>query len=594
MRISRLKTALVPLIALPVTVLLFIALLSFGVFGGGDRLGARALAQSGGACQARTEAIARPERVILGDSTRITMTVLASCETVDLPVHAVLAVDNNVSLGGSRMGYLRQAIEAFVGEIDFTSSRVGMLAYFSNVDMLVEPTSDPSEIVAATARFSPRLGTNMRLALLGAEDMLERAAAARDPDAGAFTEVVVVLAGSEHEGDPEEVLDVAQRLKDRGVLIVSVALFGDADFAFLEALATSPEHFYVEGTGLLYPELLREVAGNISSVHLRSAYVTDVLPADDLELVWGSDVPPARVRDGALLWRYDVWPSAGVTITFELEPLRLGRMATSVESAVELHFDRGAPEMVPFPIPQIEVVPAPTQTGTPTDTPPPTSTPAPTAVILPAYLPLAINTWCKPDLRGTDFVLAIDTSSSMLQRAGDRAPHLMGATLAASRFVDALDLGPDRAAVITFGGTARRIQDLTASRPALQNALASLFRYASVGSRIDLGLRLGFDTLVAGGTGAYPGPIPPEYASPDRPRSIILLSDGRAERGPALAAAADARADGVIIYTIGVGDDLDAELLRQLAGDPSRYYETRDGARLESIYLALALERGCR
>lgn len=550
-------------------------------------------AQAGG-CSVRTEAVAEPQRVVLGQTTRLTLTVASECEAVDLPVHAVLAADNNVSLGGPRMGDLRRAIEAFVGEVDLSASRIGLLAYFSHVDMLVEPTDDAAAIVAATARFFPRPGTNMRLALEGAEDMLDRAAAARDPADGPVSEVVVLLSGSDHEGDPDEVLAVADRLKARGVLIVAVALFGDADFAFLEALATSPEHFYVEGTSLLYPDVLREVAGNIASVHLRSALVSDVLPAGDVELVWGSDVPPARIRDGALQWRYDVWPTDGITITFELEPLRLGRLPTSLDSVAELVFDRGSPRREPIPIPEIEVVPPPSATATATDTPPPTVTPPPTAVVEPVYLPLALQGWCKPDLRGTDFVLAIDTSSSMLERAADGAPHLMGATLAASRFVDALDLGADRAAVITFGGGARLVQDLSPSRAALQTALAALFRYASTGSRIDLGLDLGRATLAAGGTSAYPGPVPPEYAGTQRPLAIILLSDGRAERMPAREAAANARAAGIDIFTIGVGDDLDAELLSELAGDPARYFETRDGARLESIYLDLALRRGCR
>ncbi len=578
------------------TALFALAFASLLLLKGGDSagFGSNAIAQTGGGCLARTNAIAHPQRVILGDTTRVTMTVHALCEDVDLPIHAVLAADNNVSLGGPRMGDLRRAVEAFVGEIDFSVSKVGLLAYFSHVDMLVELTDDPSQIVAATGSFFPRAGTNMLLALRGAEDMLDRAAARRGSEDGPYSEVVIIMAGSDHEGDPDEVLEIAQRLKDRGVLIVSVALFGDADFAFLEALATSPEHFYVEGTSLLYPDVLREVAGNISTVHLRSGFVNDELPAGDVELVWGSDIPPARIRDGALTWRYDVWPTNGVTITFELEPLRLGLMPTSVNSQVELLFDRGAPQIVPFPIPDIEVVPPPTETGTPTDTPPPTSTPKPTVALSPAYLPLAINSWCKPDLRGADFVLAIDTSTSMLQRAGDGAPHLMGATLAASRFVDALNLGADRASIITFGGTARRIQDLTPSLAALQSALASLFRYTSTGSRIDLGLLMGLETLRAGGTAAYPGPIPSEYATLDRPRSIILLTDGRAERGPAIAAANEARDSGVTVYTIGVGDSLDSDLLRDVAGDPTRYFETRDGARLESIYLALATERGCR
>jgi len=544
----------------------------------------------GGGCEVVTSKVARPQTVIIGGTTRVTMTVSAGCDEIVLPIHAVMVVDNSLDVGGPTMRGLRDGVVAFAEAVDFSTSRVGLLTYHKTVDMLVELTDDPELIEAATSSFYPRAGSNLALGLQGAELMLDRGRTAGAD--GSYSEVVLVMAGSAHDNEDAEVLAVVDRLKARGVLVVTIAVGGAADYAFLEAMATSSDYFFIETSSVLFPELLTDVAGRVGAVHIDSALVSDRLP-DNMELVWGSDVPPARPRDGAQVWRFDVWPERGIVITFELEPEELGVHPVSLGADVNIAFDRGAPASKDFDVPIIEVVPVPSVTPTSSATPPPTSTPTATPELLPLYMPLAIRNHCRPAARGADYAIVIDVSTSMLERGADDLPRLMSATLAASRFVDVVGMPMSRAALIAFSGSAIEVQRLTGSRSALQTHLAGLFAHVSTGSRLDLGLRAAGEALARRGGDAYPGPQLSAYSDAGRALRVVLLSDGRTPGGSALAEAEALRLAGAQVYAIGVGRDPNAELLEAIAGDASRYFEDREGDRLVEIFTALARDPRC-
>jgi len=551
-------------------------------------------AQSEDSCEASADKIASPGQVIIGDTATVTMSVRARCERLDLPVHAVLAVDNSYAMGGPRMANLREAVSAFVDAIDLESSRMGVLAFYGFVDLLSELSRDEVALRATGDSFFPRRGSNQELALRGAADIIRRG---RDlPGAEDVTEVIVLMSGSDPD-DPEDTDDAAMRataqaIKDEGILLITVAMSGDADFQLLEELATSPEQFYIESEGILYAELMDRIAGDTAAVRLEGAQFRERLPGN-MELVWGSDNPPGRTSGEDLLWAWSIWPAEGITITYELEPQELGRHPVSLGATVELRFDRGPARELTFPVPEIDVIPPPTLTPTPTATP--TATPIPTAtpVLLPAYLPIALQRYCKPDPRGADFALVLDVSSSMLERAAEGAPKLTLATLAASTFVDALALPADRAAVVAFHGRPVTMLDLTGSRSALQVALAGLFGEIGTGSRIDLGIAAAERLLRLGGSEAYPGPMPPRWTAPGRRKVMVLLTDGLADPAGARLAASGARSRGVTIYAIGLGDRVDDELLIELAGVRDRYRLSPDGADLEAIYLEIASDPGC-
>jgi Ca-activated chloride channel family protein len=216
---------------------------------------------------------------------------------------------------------------------------------------------------------------------------------------------------------------------------------------------------------------------------------------------------------------------------------------------------------------------------------PPTATPVPaTATPLPAtteptvtarppvplYLPIAHAERCATLPQPLELALVLDTSSSM---AAPTAPggvtKLAAAQAAAEAFMAALR-AQDRVAVVVFDGTARLALDLSADQGAARRAIGGLA--TGLGSRLDLGLAVGRAALAE--------------SRPDAAKVLVLLTDGRPSAGAeaVLAAAESARADGVELYTIGLGQDIDAALLAALAGAPGRHYSAPSTADLEAVF----------
>jgi len=532
-------------------------------------------AHSAGGCDATVDKFVAPETIVIGQETTVTLRVRADCSDLQVPVHVALVIDNSVSMGGSRINDLRAGVAAFVGGLDFGASRVGLAVFHSRADILAELTDDPQVVIEASLAFFPRPGSDMTMGVRAGRQMLARARPLKaDPDT---LDVLVLLAGSTNDDGPDEVLAEAGLARDDGILVVTIAGGGGADRTTLEAMASGPLFFYTEGTSSRYPSLFEEVGANLTAVHVAGAELEDLLPAN-MEFVWGSGVPPPRVAGRQLRWRYDVWLPEGIDIVYAVEPQALGRHPTNESATARVSLDRGDPLELTFPVPYVNVVAPATPTATQA---PETPVPTPTVALRPVFLPYLWNGHCRPGVQRADVALVLDTSSSMLETAADGRRKLDLAQDAASQFVDALNLPLDRAAVVAFSAGTRLLQPLTGDRGALQLALAGLHGQVALGTRIDLGLEAA--TAELAGPGHAPGNLP----------VVVLLTDGRGDAAPALAAAARARAAGLTVYTIALGTDVDAALLVAIAGDPARFHASPDGADLAAIYLDIARETGC-
>jgi Mg-chelatase subunit ChlD len=182
-----------------------------------------------------------------------------------------------------------------------------------------------------------------------------------------------------------------------------------------------------------------------------------------------------------------------------------------------------------------------------------------------------------------DVVLAIDTSSSMQERTLAGRTKLETARAAAGVFLDLVSWAAgNQAALVTFDAEARLAQSLTADRSRLDIALAAM-------------------------TTARQTCLPCAVAEADRelasPRRrtgntpvLLLLTDGKSNPRPmseAVRAAQVAKARGVLVFTIGVGEDLDEAGLAAMASQPAYYYRAPDAAALEAIFRAVAVTIPC-
>jgi hypothetical protein len=56
----------------------------------------------------------------------------------------------------------------------------------------------------------------------------------------------------------------------------------------------------------------------------------------------------------------------------------------------------------------------------------------------------------------------------------------------------------------------------------------------------------------------------------------------------AVASAKRAQESGILVFTIGLGNDLDVDALREMASRPEYFYVTPDAAELAEIYASIA------
>lgn len=175
----------------------------------------------------------------------------------------------------------------------------------------------------------------------------------------------------------------------------------------------------------------------------------------------------------------------------------------------------------------------------------------------------------------TRFVLAIDTSGSM-----DGA-KLTSAQLGAAAFTR-LTLPGEKLAIVAFSDSADVVSPLTemnlASRAAAIAQIATLFAFGD--TAIGDALRASLNQIIAEGL-------------PTSPQAVILLSDGLQNAGvespddviPAL------RNERVPVFTIGIGDDVDEELMKRIASETGgNYFRPLTPFNMIVDFIRLALE----
>lgn len=141
-----------------------------------------------------------------------------------------------------------------------------------------------------------------------------------------------------------------------------------------------------------------------------------------------------------------------------------------------------------------------------------------------------------------DVVFVLDSSGSM----EDNDPQNLRLS-SSQNFVDALLTG-DRAAVVDFDSSATTLQGLTSDKNALQQAINQIDSRG--GTDIADGVSSALNILING-------------SSVDRTKLIILLTDGKGDYNPALTTTA--KNNNIVIYSIGLGADVDSSVLSQIA-----------------------------
>jgi len=537
-------------------------------------------------CDALGDKVASPTRLVLGEETEVTLSVGGNCSASRRASDIVLTIDRSGSMLGEKIVAARDSARAFVEAIDFSEARVAVVAF--NQEALVEQplTGNPANVLAAIDSLVAGGGTDIASAV----DASRRELTGPRRRAGADSVIVLMTDGGSAEAPAVRSAELA---KLEGARIFTIGFGAGANEALLGRLASAPADYYFAPGASELTAIYRLIAERIeAAVLFRTLAVTDEVPAN-MRYVDASSVPPAAFDGRSLTWTLADVPFDGLELRYRLEPLETGTHPTNVFAVGEGRDGLGNPSRVDFPVPVVEVI-APTATPTPlpgaSPTPlPPSPTPSPTATPKPvlAYLPVTLYEACVTQRAAADVVLVLDTSTSMKIPTLSGRLKLEAAVDAARVFVGALDLTRDRAAIVAFSGGATIEAPLTRSTDVLGEALDGLS--PSPGTRIDLGLRKAIEALGLAGS----DPAPHER---NRTRAVILLTDGiptGTTVEDVIAAANEAHELGILVYAIGLGADIDRDLLRIVASDPDRFLIAPDAEDLERIYREIARELPC-
>lgn len=190
------------------------------------------------------------------------------------------------------------------------------------------------------------------------------------------------------------------------------------------------------------------------------------------------------------------------------------------------------------------------------------------AIIVALARPQTHDSQRSSSVEGTDIVLALDISSSML--ANDLQPNrIQAAKEVASKFVSRRD--HDNIGLVVFSGESLSLMPLTTDRASVINAIAAAQTGAlNDGTAIGDGIASAINRLISGQA---------------KSKSIILLTDGTNNAGdvaPATAAQI-AKQKGIRIYAIGVGTNGSIQITDPYGFSTTTMETIIDEAALKSI-----------
>ncbi|MFN2114281.1 MAG: vWA domain-containing protein, partial [Anaerolineae bacterium] len=527
-------------------------------------------------CRNFADKQASPASVDLGAEVEVRLTVRGGCgsDTSTEPLDIIMALDRSGSMEGDKLRVLKGAALNFVADIDLESSRVAVVSFAAEAKTDQGLTDNPELLRTAILGLDAAGDTRVDLGLAEA-----RAEIGRRGRREAHAVFVVLSDGGSDFDDAKRQADLA---KDRGVEIYSVGIQAWAEL--MREIASGSDHYFAADSARFLYGIFDRIAERVTTATLfRSIEVVDVLPGN-MRYVADSAVPPAAWDAGTrtLTWTLADVPFNGFGLRFSVEPTQAGEWPTNVSASGDYVDGYDQPGVVSFPVPRVQVI-APTPTPvTPTVTPvesatprvTETATPRPTRPPRPVFVPVALKERCVPGQKHADVMLVIDASSSM---AGDK---IDAAKDAAKQFVRGLTLPLDQAGVVAFSSEAWVVSPLAVDASQLDAAIDEL--RTGTGTRIDLAL--------IKATAELDGPLHAE----DNSRVIVLLTDGQQEDAEAVRAAARAaRGAGVIIFSIGLGEDVDVDLLEAVAGGRAQTYLAPGPEDLADIYSSIAVQVPC-
>lgn len=307
-------------------------------------------------CTVEVQKVAYPRVLLMGESTRVTLTVKPTCPDEDYPLHIALVLDASESMAGERNALLKAAVKDMVTGLrlpDHPQIQVAVIEFRDVATVLCKLTNDEGRLIGCADKLDANgagaidagIRAGMRELVLGRP---------RGAGAGTIREAMVLLADGPNAGTCEAVQGMAGQAKAQGILMASVCLGPDCDAACLRQSASSPRWFYQVDQARALVAAFARLRDEVTGLQLRRLIVTDVI-APDMQYVPDSAEPPPDKGDplSGFTWQSNFVGRDGISITYQLRPLEAGERRTSAEATGELRDNLGRTKSFTFPVPYV-------------------------------------------------------------------------------------------------------------------------------------------------------------------------------------------------------------------------------------------------
>ncbi|MCB0216745.1 MAG: VWA domain-containing protein [Chloroflexi bacterium] len=518
------------------------------------------------ACTATPDKFAAPERIWLGQTVDVTLTTEGRCPGLTEPAEVAIVFDTSRSMSfDDGLERAQNAAARLLAELDPRTTRAALVTFDDGATLLQPLTEDIEEVAKRVAGLQALGDTRSTAGISVAHREL------MDRGRPGVRKILLLVTDGALKDDPTADAEAA-RLDgvDVFVLVTPTREYQASHVQLLQQMTGDASRVFTEPDPTEIVRLANDFTNFKPTKGLfETIRVVDEIPAN-MRYVANTAVPPAAFDPTAntLTWTFaDVMSADGMRMRYTLRPLEVGVWPTNVQAIGDFRDALGNPGQLIYPIPYVEVVAPDSKPGR-------------------IYLPFLAKQKCFPVERPLDIVLVIDTSSSMREPTdlGDGS-KLDAARAAAAAFVENLSLGPrrDQAAIAWFNRSSGIAVGLSDDKAALLAGLASL--ESLEGTRIDLGLQAA-GLALDGSRRADAKPV------------VILLTDGIHNSSPngvqdvrdqALAL----KVRGALIYTIGLGSQIQTDLLREVATTPAGYFASPSSEDLAAIYAQITEQIPC-
>jgi len=169
-----------------------------------------------------------------------------------------LLIDTSGSMSGQKIDDARKAALTFLDNIQATDSRVALISFGHKTGVIRPLGAIDDGLRKAVEALYTGNGTPMQQAIVEADAKALRMAE--------HNRVMIIATDGQPNEPKPGIVQLAERIKDRGSRIITIGIGRDVDEDFLRKLASSPDDYHFAEGSFQLGEIYQEIAHGLAAV----------------------------------------------------------------------------------------------------------------------------------------------------------------------------------------------------------------------------------------------------------------------------------------------------------------------------------------